>query len=203
MPVLALVLYAVFFVLAFGWRTWRQLRTTGSSGFQGVSGRPGSGEWWGGVLFVVAIVLGVAGPILQLADVLAPIAALDGVGAQVTGIALAVVGIVVTVLSQLAMGASWRIGIDETTPTELVTHSVFGLVRNPIFSGMIVCAGGLMLLVPNVVTVAGLIVLVVAIELQVRLAEEPFLGRTLGGEYGTYAARTGRFVPGVGRIAAR
>lgn len=202
MPALALALYAVFFAVAFGWRTWRQLRTTGSSGFQGISGRPGSGEWWGGVLFVVAIVLGVVGPVLQLADVLTPIAPLDGIGAQSVGIALAVVGIVVTVLSQLAMGASWRIGIDETTATELVTDGVFSLVRNPVFSAMIVCAAGLMLLAPNVVSLVGLIVLVVAIELQVRLAEEPFLRRTLAAEYEAYAARTGRFVPSIGRIAA-
>ena len=51
MPVLSLVLYAVFFALAFGWRSWRQLRTTGDSGFRGISGRPGSAEWWGGVLY--------------------------------------------------------------------------------------------------------------------------------------------------------
>lgn len=199
--VIALALYVVFFVLAFGWRTWRQIRTTGSSGFQGVSGRPGSGEWWGGVLFVVAIALGVAGPVLQLIDVLAPIAALDGGVAQAAGIALAVVGIAVTVLSQLAMGTSWRIGIDETAPTDLVTDGVFALVRNPIFSAMIVCAAGLALLVPNVVSVIGLLVLVLAIQLQVRQAEEPFLARTLGAPYRDYARRTGRFVPGVGRLA--
>lgn len=202
MPTLALVLYAIFFGVAFGWRSWRQFRTTGSSGFQGISGRPGSGEWWGGVLFVVAIAFGVAGPVLQLADVLAPVGPLDGVGAQVVGIALAVVGIVVTVLSQIAMGASWRIGIDETTPTALVTSGVFALVRNPVFSAMIVCAAGLTLLAPNVVSLVGLLVLVVAIELQVRLAEEPFLRRALGPEYGAYVARTGRFVPGVGRLPA-
>lgn len=200
---IALVLYAAFFALAFGWRTWRQVRATGSSGFQGISGRPGSGEWWGGVLFVVAIALGVAGPVVQLADLLAPLAVLDGAAAQAIGIVLAVVGIVVTVLSQLAMGASWRIGIDDTTPTDLVTDGVFALVRNPVFSAMIVCAAGLMLLVPNVVSVIGLLVLVLAIQLQVRQAEEPFLARTLGAPYRDYARRTGRFVPGVGRLAGR
>lgn len=200
---LALALYVAFFVLAFGWRTWRQIRTTGSSGFQGISGRPGSGEWWGGVLFVVAIALGVAGPVLQLADALAPISALDRSAAQAAGIVLAVVGIAVTVLSQLAMGTSWRIGIDETAPTDLVTDGVFALVRNPIFSAMIVCAAGLTLLVPNVVSVVGLLVLVLAIQLQVRQAEEPFLTRTLGAPYRDYARRTGRFVPGIGRIAGR
>ncbi|MBF6621004.1 MAG: isoprenylcysteine carboxylmethyltransferase family protein [Patulibacter sp.] len=201
MPILALVLYAVFFALAFGWRSWRQFRITGSSGFQGISGRPGSAEWWGGVLFVVAIVLGVAGPVVQLTGTLDPLSALDTPGAQVVGIALATSGIVVTVLSQLAMDTSWRVGIDESTRTDLVTHGVFGLVRNPIFSGMVVCAAGLALLAPNLLSLAGLLVLVLAIQLQVRRAEEPFLRRTLGAPYVDYASRVGRFVPGVGRLA--
>ena len=42
MPVVALVLFAVFAALGFGWRSWEQRRRTGSTGFRGVSGRPGS-----------------------------------------------------------------------------------------------------------------------------------------------------------------
>lgn len=201
MPTLALVLYVAFLAVAFGWRSWRQRQVTGSTGFHGISGRPGSGEWWGGVLFVVAIALGILGPLLQLADVLGPIAALDGGGAHAVGIVLAVAGIGLTVLSQRAMGTAWRIGIDAGAPTDLVTDGVFSLVRNPVFSAMIVCAAGLTLLVPNVASLAGLVALVVAVELQVRRAEEPFLTRTLGARYRDYARRTGRFVPGVGRLS--
>lgn len=202
MPVLSLVLYAVFFALAFGWRSWRQLRTTGDSGFRGISGRPGSAEWWGGVLFVAAIGLGVAGPVAQLTDVVDPVGALDGSIGHAVGIVLAVLGIGLTLAAQLSMGASWRIGIDDRQPTALVTSGAFALVRNPIFSAMIVCAAGLALLAPNVLSLVALGVLVLAIELQVRWAEEPFLRWTLGDEYRRYAARVGRFVPGVGRISA-
>jgi protein-S-isoprenylcysteine O-methyltransferase Ste14 len=41
---------------------------------------------------------------------------------------------------------------------------------------------------------------VVAGELQVRLIEEPYLLATHGGTYQRYAATTGRFVPGIGRL---
>src|SRR4029077_2765008 len=54
-PVLALVLFAIFAALGFGWRSWEQRRRTGSTGFRGVSGRPGSAEWFAGVGFVVAV----------------------------------------------------------------------------------------------------------------------------------------------------
>ena len=55
---------------------------------------------------------------------------------------------------------------------------------------------------PNVVAVAGVVVLWVALHLQARVVEEPYLLATYA-QYGAYAARAGRFVPGVGRIAPR
>jgi len=45
MPVAALALFAAFAVLGFGWRSWVQRRRTGSTGFNGISGHPGSVEW--------------------------------------------------------------------------------------------------------------------------------------------------------------
>ncbi|MFA4927669.1 MAG: isoprenylcysteine carboxylmethyltransferase family protein [Patulibacter sp.] len=202
MPTLALVLYAAFFAVVFGWRTWHQLRTTGRSGFHGLSGRPGSAAWWGGVLFIVAIVLGVVAPGVQLAGVVAPLPALDATVLHVAGIVLVLGGIAVTVAAQRDMGNAWRIGLDHGTRTTLVTSGTFALVRNPVFSGMVVCAVGLASLAPNVLAIGGVVVLVLAIELQVRWAEEPFLRETLGDEYAGYATRVGRFVPGVGRIPA-
>jgi protein-S-isoprenylcysteine O-methyltransferase Ste14 len=45
--------------------------------------------------------------------------------------------------------------------------------------------------------------LVVALEVQVRLVEEPYLLRTHGAHYAEYASRVGRFVPGFGRLKTR
>jgi protein-S-isoprenylcysteine O-methyltransferase Ste14 len=36
-----------------------------------------------------------------------------------------------------SMGASWRIGVDPSERTDLVTGGAFALVRNPIFSAML------------------------------------------------------------------
>ena len=60
----ALGLYLVGLGLAFGVRTWAHWRRTGSTGFRGISGRPGSLPWWGGVLFPAAVVTGLAAPVL-------------------------------------------------------------------------------------------------------------------------------------------
>lgn len=200
MAELALALYAVYLLLAFGLRTVIQLRRTGSTGFHGVGGRPGSPEWLAGVGFTVAIVLGVAAPILALADVVEPIAAIESDGLAIAGAVLAIAGIVATFLSQVAMGTSWRIGVDHEERTDLVMSGPFGLVRNPIFSAMIPTALGLVLLVPSWVAIVGFLGLVVALELQVRVVEEPYLLRAHGETYGQYARRVGRFAPGIGLI---
>lgn len=196
----ALLFYALFLVLGFGVRTAVHLRRTGSSGFKGISGRPGSAEWTGGVLFAVAIVLGLAAPLLDLAGVLDPIGALDGELGHAAGAGLYFGGLFTTLAAQSAMGDSWRIGVDESERTELVTTGPFSLVRNPIFSGMIPVGIGLALLVPNAVAVAAVVALVAALEIQTRLVEEPYLLRAHGDEYRRYAARAGRFVPGLGRL---
>ena len=190
----AIGLEVVFFALAFGWRSWVQWRRTGSTGFI----RPRRGapptELAGSVGFVVALVLLVAAPIADAAG-MARIAWLDVSWAAVAGAVLGVAGIALTLLAQLAMGDSWRIGVDDTQRTELVTTGVFAKVRNPIFTAMLIATGGLVLLVPNPLSVTALVVLTAALEVQVRLVEEPYLARTHGPIYLDYRAATGRFLP--------
>jgi protein-S-isoprenylcysteine O-methyltransferase Ste14 len=200
---LALALWALFGIVAVGVRVLLHLRRTGTTGVRGVSGRPGSTEWFAGVSFVVATVLGAAAPVLALAGVVEPIAALDGGAAHVIGAALFAIGLAVLVWAQAAMGRSWRIGVDESESTALVTGGPFEVVRNPIFTTMIVMWIGLTLLVPSVVSLVSLALLVGGLELHTRLVEEPYLLRTHGEVYAAYAGRVGRFVPGVGTLGAR
>lgn len=200
MTVLALALYVVYLALAFGLRTLIQLRRTGSTGFHGLGGRPLSPEWIAGVGFTVALLVGAAAPVLALLDVVEPISSLDTTAVHVVGLLLAVGGIAATFGAQIAMGTSWRIGVDPEERTELVTDGPFALVRNPIFAAMLPTALGLTLLVPSWVAILGLVGLVVALELQVRVVEEPYLLKAHGRAYAAYAARVGRFFPGIGRI---
>ncbi|MBB4661795.1 methyltransferase [Conexibacter arvalis] len=200
MAALALILYVAYLALAFGLRTVIQLRRTGATGFHGIGGRPGSPEWIAGVCFALALLLGIAAPILALAGAVEPIAALDTTALHAAGAVLAVAGIVATLLAQFAMGTSWRIGVDPAERTALVTTGPFALVRNPIFAAMLPTALGLTLLVPSVIALIGLAGLAVALELQVRVVEEPYLRSVHGDAYTAYAARVGRFAPRLGRL---
>jgi protein-S-isoprenylcysteine O-methyltransferase Ste14 len=124
-------------------------------------------------------------------------------GAWVAGALVAIaLGTALVARAQLAMDASWRIGIDAGSPTALVTDGPFRWVRNPIYAGMVAVAGGLAVVLANAAALIGLVALAAWVELQVRTVEEPFLRDRHGAAYVRWAARTGRFLPGLGRAQA-
>lgn len=188
---LVFALEILFVVLAFGVRSALHYRRTGSTGFRGLSGRAFSAEWFGGVAFVAALVLAGVAPVFASPS-----------PAPAFGVGLFVVGLLGTLHAQRVMGTSWRIGVDAREQTALVERGPFRLVRNPIFSWMTLALIGLVVMVPNALSIASVIAMVIAIELQVRLVEEPYLVAAHGDEYARYAARTGRFVPFIGRLGA-
>jgi protein-S-isoprenylcysteine O-methyltransferase Ste14 len=197
----ALALWSLYGLLAVVVPVLLQIRRTGSTGLKGVSGKPGSVEWLAGVGFVVAIGLGVWAPQLARSGDVEPIGALDHMGVHAAGIVLFALGLVVTVGSQQWMGRSWRVGVDESERTELVTGGPFAFVRNPIYTGMTMAVAGLAMLVPSAAALVSLALLLVALEAQTRLVEEPYLVRVHGDEYARWAGRTGRFLPGLGRLS--
>jgi protein-S-isoprenylcysteine O-methyltransferase Ste14 len=199
---LALWLWLVFGILAVLVRAVIQKRRSGAFGVRGLSGRPGSVEWFGGISFVLAIVLGVAAPVLAAADAVEPVEALDTTPVHLAGIVLYGLGLAGVIVAQRAMGTSWRIGVDEAERTSLVTAGPFELVRNPIYTAMTSTVAGLALLVPSVVSLIAIVLLLASLELQTRLVEEPYLIHAHGDAYARYAARVGRFLPGVGRLDA-
>ena len=197
MSAVALVLYLVGLLVLFGVRTWLHMRRTGTSG---ISGPPGSLRWWAGVLFVLALVLEVLALALAVTGSVPAPELPPAVAAA--GLVLALTGFLGVLAAQTGMGASWRIGVRETERTDLVTGGLFAVVRNPIFTLMVLGQGGFVLMVPTAPSLAALACLVAAVELQVRLIEEPYLLRVHGSAYRGYAAATGRFVPGLGRLEA-
>ena len=195
----AVLLYLVWFALAFGMRSQIQKRRTGDAGFRWPPGRPGSLEWAVGICFALALVAGFAAPLAAVAG-LDELHLLDVPAVRWCGAVLAAIGILLTSLAQASMGDSWRVGVDENERTELVTEGPFALARNPIFTAMFVTAVGLAAMVPNVIAMTGLVGLAAALEAQVRLVEERYLVGAHGGEYLHYARRVGRFVPVIGRL---
>jgi protein-S-isoprenylcysteine O-methyltransferase Ste14 len=194
----ALALMGAYLVLAFGVRVAVALRTTGQSGIK--IGNAPPVEVLGGLLFFAGVALGALNPLLAVADSIEPWDELDKTAAHVAGIALVVIGIAGTFVAQMQMGASWRIGVDPGERTELVTDGLFRHSRNPIYAFMLLAWLGFGLLVPTWLMLGAGVLLIVGLEIQVRLVEEPHMRRIAGERYMAWAREVGRFVPGLGRL---
>ena len=196
----ALAGWLVFLGIGAGWRSWHQWRLTGDHGFRGLAARRGAPEQVLGGALVAGALVSVAAPVLVLADWLGSWHALESDAIAAVALLLLGAGVVVTVKAQLDMGASWRIGVDRRERTALANQGLYRHARNPIYSGMLLVWIAQALLVPNVVSLVGLGLTFIALELFVRCVEEPHLLTVHGDAYLTYARSVGRFLPGIGRI---
>jgi protein-S-isoprenylcysteine O-methyltransferase Ste14 len=160
-----------------------QLRRTPSIG------DPGTGA------FAIAVAA-----VLDATGTWAPLAALHSTAVEVAGIVMALAGFAA---AECAMAETWRVSVDTAEPVRLVTTGPFALVRNPVYTGLIVTMLGITLMVANLVAILGWVTLVAGLELQVRLLEEPYLRGLHDTDFDNYAAYVGRFVPGLGRKPAR
>jgi protein-S-isoprenylcysteine O-methyltransferase Ste14 len=197
----ALVVYAAFVVAALPCRAWLQYRRTGDHGLRGLPGKRGSIEWFGVVLLAGGMTLAAAGPVAELVGLIKPWRITDASWRSVPGLVLAVVGCVVTIVAQLQMRDSWRVGVADRETTPLVTAGLFSVVRNPIFTGMLFLMAGLFCMAPNVLSMAAFGNSVLGVEIHVRRVEEPYLLHTHGTRYLSYARVVGRFLPWLGRLA--
>ncbi|WP_137904058.1 methyltransferase family protein [Chryseobacterium sp. 2VB] len=112
---------------------------------------------------------------------------------QYTGLGLMMMALIWVVIAQLQMKNSWRIGIDSTTKTELVTDGLFRFSRNPVFLGMTISLIGFFLVFPTVITFSFLLTGNILMQIQIRLEEE-FLLKEHGEIYLTYKKRVKRML---------
>lgn len=200
MPRLALLLVLAWFLSLFVFRTWLQWRRTGSTGIHGFAGSVGSLEWSAGLLVTLGMLAGVVAPLATLLGWPGGTLWLANDPLHGLGAVLLAAGTAGALLAQLDLGDSWRIGVKEDEHTELVTGGLYAWVRNPIFSFILVTGAGLVLLLPNAIALFAAAATFAGIEFHVRRVEEPHLVAQHGSAYRAYAARVGRFLPGVGRI---
>ncbi|WP_407564424.1 methyltransferase family protein [Streptomyces sp. 184] len=199
MAVTALVMFIVLISLVMGVRVLIQVRRTGDHGVRRKTGTHSPGQRWGESLGAIGYLgLGIASPVAAMVG-LDPV--VDSSTVEYVGLVVAAAGIVATFTAQLAMGNSWRVGVDPDERTPLITSGPFRLVRNPVTTTAVLTCAGLVLMVPNVVGLVGFAAFVTANQILIRLVEEPYLIRIHGSDYVSYAGRVGRLVPGLGRLS--
>jgi len=110
------------------------------------------------------------------------------------GCSLVGAGYAGTLWCYAAMGSAWRMGVNRTERTALVTQGPFQFVRHPIYLGQIVMLMGVAALLPTPISFAVLGIHTVFCVIKAA-DEEDHLRTVLGDEYRDYLSRTGRFFP--------
>jgi protein-S-isoprenylcysteine O-methyltransferase Ste14 len=197
MPAAAVV---IFVALGCVWRPWLQSRRYGGSGLFLFTSTSRAQR----VRDALALLL----PVLLVGQAVAAAAAPETVPAldapfpaplsRAIGATLLAAGLLFLVAATLNLGASWRVGIEETARPGLVTTGLYAYTRNPIFLSMLVTLVGYVLMLPTRLSLVLLLAGYAGIRAQIG-AEETYLSRAYGDAYLAYARRVGRLVPGIGR----
>ena len=146
-------------------------------------------------LFGAAVLLGLGAPLLVATDVVQPIALFDEPGWVAGGAAVALLGTALLIAAQAQRVALQERGADPVS----ATRGLHARVRNPGLTGIVLATAGLLLMVPTLLGVLAAVLVVVAVQVQVRAVREPGLADRHGEAYAAYAARTGRFLPRPGQ----
>lgn len=185
-----------YFIAAFFWRSYIVWKRTGINPVV-FKGSDDAHDFIGRVfklLFagIVAVVV-VYSFVPSAYQHLTPIAWLEHSWTRSTGVFLLIFSLAWTIVAQAHMGESWRIGIDGKHKTKLIRTGVFSISRNPIFLGMMVTLFGLLLILPNAITLLTFVLGVLLINIQVRLEEE-YLKTSHGVEYEGYSQKVRRWI---------
>jgi protein-S-isoprenylcysteine O-methyltransferase Ste14 len=191
-----LVFALLYALLAFGWRSWRVYRQSGQRVW--VLHSDDSAHGYVGRAFKVVMVALLMVVLWQAVDPagFAAMGTMAGSASAVmlgVGWLLLVASLLGAMVAQAHMGLSWRIGIDETQGTALVTTGLFAHSRNPVFLFMRLGLLGFWLVLPHAATLAVLIAGELLMQVQVRL-EEHHLRTSHGDDYAGYVARVRRWL---------
>lgn len=192
-----LILYLVlFYGIAFFWRSYQTYRKSGINPYrlnEGNDLHQFAGKWYR------LISIGVVSTILIYVFFekhyfyLTPIEWLELPIISVFGFVFLLASFLIVVIAQIQLGISWRIGIDEDNPSELITDGIFQNSRNPIFFGMRLSLLGLFLVLPNALTFLLWLLGDVLLQVQVFLEEE-YLLENHGENYESYLQKVRRWI---------
>lgn len=115
------------------------------------------------------------------------------------GVGAVLVGLAFTWWARVHIGRLWSSGVSRKADHHVVETGPYGLVRHPIYSGLMLSVLSTAALRGTVEAWLGAATLVLGFYVKARL-EEHFLRAELGPAYTEYAGRVGMLVPYVGRV---
>ncbi|WP_024832470.1 methyltransferase family protein [Ruminiclostridium josui] len=110
-----------------------------------------------------------------------------------TGILITALGSGIFILAIVFMKTSWRVGIDKSSQTTLLTNGIYKYSRNPAFVGFNLMFLGVFLSYSNIITLGIWFINIIAFHLLI-LQEEKHLSTVFGKEYEKYRRNVPRYL---------
>jgi len=121
----------------------------------------------------------------------------DSPATRVIGVVVGFTGAFIAIISLFNLGRSVSVGIPRAR-TELKTHGMYQVSRNPIYlGGFLMCAGSCMFSIHPVNLL--LMTVMAGVHHSIVMKEEQFLEKTFGQQWMEYAQRVPRYVGRVRR----
>ena len=121
----------------------------------------------------------------------------DSTITRIAGVIMIVVGISILTLGITNLGKSVSVGLSREK-TELKTHGIFWLTRNPIYLGCLIACAGSCLLAMHIINIV-LFAITLIVHHSIILKEEEFLEKRFGEKWLEYKLAVPRYI----RLAIR
>jgi protein-S-isoprenylcysteine O-methyltransferase Ste14 len=112
---------------------------------------------------------------------------------SIIGLVVIAIGVVFFIAAAVTMKNSWRVGIDKSTKSKLITEGIYKYSRNPAFVGFYLKFIGLFLVYSDIVTGVVMTVNIYAMHRLV-LEEEKHLAEMFSKNYIVYKQKTPRYL---------
>jgi protein-S-isoprenylcysteine O-methyltransferase Ste14 len=111
-----------------------------------------------------------------------------------TGVVLCVAGLVFCVWARFTLGRNWSGVVTLKGGHELITYGPYGLVRHPIYTGLLTMFVATVIVLGHVAGIIALPFMVVSLWIKLRY-EEKLMLKKFPNEYATYQQRVKRLIP--------
>lgn len=109
------------------------------------------------------------------------------------GVIVCIIGILLFIYALISFGKSFRVGLDEDHPGELVTTGAFSISRNPIYTAFELVLAGIFLIIPNWIVMIYVFAGIWLFNRQILLEEQSLKG-IYGEKYMEYCKKVRRFL---------
>jgi len=111
-----------------------------------------------------------------------------------SGVTLLAAGLAFAVWARVHLGRNWSGSVTVKEGHELIRTGPYGIVRHPIYTGLIAAVAGTAIASGTVRAALGVVIIVVSLLYKLRL-EEAFMRETFPADYPRYAAQVPRLIP--------